>query len=74
LDDKDTALLGYAVHRFKDPYAAWMLRDSGFVPAKWVLPVLDSFGTIQASFRGTPQRPLRRNFPGRDIFQVLGIW
>jgi hypothetical protein len=41
LDDRDTALLGYAVHRFKDPYSAWLLRNSGFVPAKWVLPVLE---------------------------------
>jgi hypothetical protein len=41
LDDRDTALLGYAVHRFKDPYSAWLLRKSGFVPAKWVLPVLE---------------------------------
>jgi Heparinase II/III-like protein len=41
LDDRDTALLGYAVHRFKDPYSAWLLRNSGFVPAQWVLPVLE---------------------------------
>jgi hypothetical protein len=41
LDEKDTCLLGYAVHRFKDPYAAWLLRSSGFVPGKWALPVLD---------------------------------
>jgi Heparinase II/III-like protein len=41
LDEKDTALLGYAVHRFKDPYAAWLLRKSGYVPEKWVLPVLE---------------------------------
>jgi Heparinase II/III-like protein len=41
LDDRDTALLGYAVNRFKDPYSAWLLRNSGFVPAKWVLPVLE---------------------------------
>jgi hypothetical protein len=40
-DEKDTALLGYAVHRFKDPYAAWLLRKSGCVPEKWVLPVLE---------------------------------
>ena len=41
LDDRDTALLGYAVHRFKDPYSAWTLRKSGFAVEKWVLPVLD---------------------------------
>lgn len=41
LDAYDSAVLGYAVHRFKDPYAAWLLRESGFVPKdKWTLPVL----------------------------------
>ncbi len=41
LDSRDTALLGYAVNRFKDPYSAWLLRNSGFVPKQWVLPVLE---------------------------------
>ena len=30
LDLRDTAVLGYAVNRFKDPYSAWLLRKSGF--------------------------------------------
>jgi len=41
LDDRDTAALGYAIHRFKNPYAAWLLRDSGFAVQKWASPVLD---------------------------------
>ncbi|HZL28371.1 MAG TPA: heparinase II/III family protein [Acidobacteriaceae bacterium] len=41
LDDRDTAVLGYAVNRFKNPYAAWLLRDSGFAVREWALPVLD---------------------------------
>ena len=41
LDLRDTALLGYAVNRFKDPYSAWLLRKSGFFPKQWVLPVLE---------------------------------
>jgi hypothetical protein len=41
LDSRDTALLGYAVNRFKDPYSAWLLRKSGFFPRQWVLPVLE---------------------------------
>jgi hypothetical protein len=40
LDARDTALVGYAVHRFKDPYSAWLLRESGFFSKQWVLPVL----------------------------------
>jgi Heparinase II/III-like protein len=39
LNPFDTTVLGYSVHRFKDPYAAWILRKSGFVPDKWLLPV-----------------------------------
>src|ERR1022692_207361 len=41
LDSRDTALLGYAVNRFKDPYSAWLLRKSGFFPKQWTLPVLE---------------------------------
>ena len=41
LDSRDTALLGYAINRFKDPYSAWLLRNSGFFVKEWVLPVLD---------------------------------
>src|SRR5207249_12164740 len=41
LDTRDTAVLRYAVHRFKDHYSAWLLRNTGLAPAIWVLPVLD---------------------------------
>jgi hypothetical protein len=41
LDHQDTAVIGYAVNRFKDPYSAWLLRKSGFFPNKWVIPVLE---------------------------------
>jgi hypothetical protein len=37
---QDNVVLGYAVHRFKDPYAAWMLRESGWADTKdWLIPV-----------------------------------
>jgi len=41
LDSRDTALMGYAINRFKDPYSAWLLRKSGFFSKDWVLPVLE---------------------------------
>ena len=41
LDSRDTTLIGYAVNRFKDPYCAWLLRNSGFFAKQWVLPVLE---------------------------------
>lgn len=37
----DNVVLAYAVSRFKDPYAAWMLRDSGWCPREWRVPVLE---------------------------------
>ena len=37
----DNVVLGYAVHRFKDPFAAWMQRESGWLPKEWEIPVLE---------------------------------
>jgi len=38
---EDNICFGYAVNRFKDPYAAWMLRSSGWpAQAKWRVPIL----------------------------------
>jgi hypothetical protein len=39
--EQDNDVLGYIVNRFKDPYAAWMLRKSGW-PSKpdWYIPIL----------------------------------
>jgi Heparinase II/III-like protein len=37
---EDNICFGYAVNRFKDPYAAWMLRKSGWpAQAKWRIPI-----------------------------------
>jgi hypothetical protein len=36
----DNVVLGYAVSRFKDPYAAWIQRESGWLPREWLVPVL----------------------------------
>jgi hypothetical protein len=36
----DNVVLGYAVHRFKDPFAAWIQQKSGWLPAEWDIPVL----------------------------------
>ena len=41
LDLQDTAVIGYTVNRFKDPYCAWLLRKSGFFPSQWVIPALE---------------------------------
>jgi len=37
---EDNICLGYAINRFKDPYAAWMLRKSGWPSTdKWRIPI-----------------------------------
>ena len=41
LDSRDNVVLGYAVHRFKDPYAAWLLKQRQWLPAEWAIPVLE---------------------------------
>jgi hypothetical protein len=38
---QDNDLLSYMVNRFKDPYAAWMLRKSGWASTPdWYIPIL----------------------------------
>jgi hypothetical protein len=72
LDDRDTAALGYAVHRFKNPYAAWLLRDSGFAAQKWPLPVLDflwndpDVPSRDPAISDAVEIPHWRHFPGVD--------
>lgn len=37
---EDNICFGYAINRFKDPYAAWMLRKSGWpAQSKWRIPI-----------------------------------
>jgi hypothetical protein len=39
--EQDNDVLGYILNRFKDPYAAWMLRNSGWPSTqKWYIPIL----------------------------------
>jgi heparin/heparan-sulfate lyase len=80
LDDRDTAALGYAVHRFKNPYAAWLLRDSGFTVRKWALPVLDFLWNDRDVLPRNPaladsqELPRHRYFPGVDQVVFRNGW
>jgi len=39
--EQDNDVLGYIVNRFRDPYAAWMLRRSGWPSSpNWYIPIL----------------------------------
>jgi hypothetical protein len=70
LDDLDNVVLGYAVHRFKDPFAAWFLKRSGWLPAKWRIPVLeflwgdDTVAPRDPAATTAAELPRTRFFPG----------
>ncbi len=80
LDDRDTAALGYAVNRFKNPYAAWLLRDSGFAAREWALPVLDflwndpDVSPRNPALTDSEELPRYRYFPGVDQVVFRNGW
>jgi Heparinase II/III-like protein len=80
LDDRDTAALGYAVNRFKNPYAAWLLRDSGFAAPAWALPVLDflwddpDVSPRNPALTDSEELPRHRYFPGVDQVVFVNGW
>ena len=80
LDDRDTVALGYAVNRLKNPYAAWLLRDSGFAVQKWALPVLDflwndpGVSPRNPALASPDELPLHRYFPGVDQVVFRNGW
>src|SRR5438270_6218879 len=80
LDSRDTALLGYAVNRFKDPYSAWLLRKSGFLGKEWVLPVLEflwddpEVTPRDAALATESELPRQRCFPGVGHLVIRNGW
>jgi hypothetical protein len=80
LDDLDSVVLGYAVHRFKDPYAAWFLRRSGWLPAKWRIPVLeflwgdDTVAPRDPAATTAAELPRQRFFPGVGHLVLRDGW
>ncbi len=80
LDSRDTALLGYAVNRFKDPYSAWLLRKSGFFAKEWALPVLQFLWDDPEVMERDPHQasdaelPRQRYFPGVGHLVLRDGW
>jgi Heparinase II/III-like protein len=80
LDGRDTALLGYAVNRFKDPYSAWLLRKSGFFSKQWVIPVLEFLWDDpeviprDPSLAGELELPRQRYFSGVGHLVIRNGW
>jgi hypothetical protein len=59
LDDLDNVVLAYAVHRFKDPYAAWILRRAAGCPRNGGSRSWSSSGPTIPSRLGTRRPPPR---------------
>jgi hypothetical protein len=72
LDDLDNVVLGYAVHRFKDPYAAWFLEKSGWLPAKWRIPVLQFLWSDPAVAPRDPAAATAVELPRERLFPGIG--
>ena len=80
LDGLDSVVLGYAVHRFKDPFAAWYLKKSGWLPERWTLPVLQFLWDDPAVEARDPaatseqELPRHRWFTGIDHLVLRSGW
>jgi hypothetical protein len=72
LDSRDTAVLGYAVNRFKDPYSAWLLRKSGFFAKQWVLPVLEFLWDDPEVTPRDPAQAAESELPRQRYFPGVG--
>jgi hypothetical protein len=72
LDSRDTAVVGYAVNRFKDPYSAWLLRKSGFFVKDWVLPVLEFLWDDPEVAPRDPSLSSEEELPRQRYFSGVG--
>jgi hypothetical protein len=72
LDTRDNVVLGYAVHRFKDPYAAWLLQQRAWLPAEWANPVLRFLWADASVAPRDPARTSERELPRHRLFRGIG--
>jgi len=68
----DNVVLAYAIHRFKDPYAAWIQRESGWVPKEWTIPVLQFLWSDPAVAPRDPSLSTDRELPRAKLFRGIG--
>jgi hypothetical protein len=72
LDSRDNVVLGYAVHRFKDPYAAWMLQQRAWLPAEWANPVLEFLWKDASVAPRDPSATSEGELPRHRLFRGIG--
>ena len=70
---QDNTVLGYAVNRFKDPYAAWMLRRSGWPSTKdWLVPVTQFLWDDPLVTPRDPAQTTEAELPRNYLFRGVG--
>jgi len=72
LDSRDNVVLGYAVHRFKDPYAAWLLKQRAWLPAEWANPVLEFLWRDASVEPRDPSTTTESELPRHRLFRGIG--
>jgi hypothetical protein len=72
LDSRDNVVLGYAVHRFKDPYAAWLLQQRDWLPREWANPVLEFLWKDPAVVPRDPATTTEEELPRQRLFRGIG--
>jgi len=72
LDGLDDVVLGYAVHRFKDPFAAFLLRESGWLPRPWAIPVLRFLWDDPEVVPRDPATTSEAELPRHRLFSGIG--
>src|SRR5437867_2405236 len=68
----DNVVLGYAIHRFKDPFAAWIQRESGWLPKEWTIPVLQFLWSDATVAPRDPAATNDAELPRAKLFRGIG--
>jgi hypothetical protein len=72
LNALDNVVLGYAVHRFKDPFAAWVQKKSGWLPAEWDIRVLEFLWSDPTVVPRDPATTSEAELPRSRLFPGVG--
>jgi hypothetical protein len=72
LDSRDNVVLGYAVHRFKDPFAAFLLQQRAWLPAEWANPVLEFLWKDASVVPRDPATTAESELPRERLFRGIG--
>ena len=72
LDALDNVVLGYAVHRFKDPFAAWVLTQRAWLPSEWDIPVLEFLWSDPTVAPRDPAATTEAELPRNRLFPGVG--